>query len=52
VAGNPNGIAVADFNRDGYPDFALTVNTSPGQIAIFLNNNGAPLVRSPPALSP
>src|SRR5207248_9555607 len=40
VASNPNGIAVGDFNNDGYPDFAVTVNTSPGQIAVFLNNNG------------
>ena len=40
VPSNPNGIAVADFNNDGYPDFAVTVNTSPGQIAVFLNNNG------------
>jgi hypothetical protein len=36
---NPRGIAVADFNGDGYPDIVI-VNSgeNPGTVAIYMNN--------------
>lgn len=35
----PSGLAVADFNRDGLPDFAATAETS-DKVAVWLNGGG------------
>jgi hypothetical protein len=36
---DPEGLVLADFNRDGLPD-AMTANSSPGNISVFLHSPG------------
>jgi len=45
---NVNGAAIADFNKDGYPDVAACVDTSPSEIGpltfainVYLNQSGS-----------
>jgi hypothetical protein len=40
VTGVPaGGIAIADFNHDGLPDFVVTENRAPGSLDLFLNTS-------------
>ncbi len=40
VGNGPSGVAVADFNRDGYPDLAVA-NQTDGTVTVYMNNGSA-----------
>jgi len=42
TGGNPTGLAVADFNGDGFPDFAV-INSPQNDLVVYLNQDDAVL---------